>query len=78
VRKPNRLLFETAAARIGAEPDDIWFVGDSLDVDVAGARAAGMTTVWLRPRDDETDGNADVIAPDWSAVVTAFQAARPR
>ena len=78
VRKPSRLLFETAAARIGAEPGDIWFVGDSLDVDVAGARAAGMTTVWPRLRDDETDGNADVIAPDWSAVVTAFQAARPR
>jgi putative hydrolase of the HAD superfamily len=78
VRKPTRLLFETAAARIGAEPRDIWFIGDSFDADVEGARAAGMTTVWFKPGDNATPGNADLIAPDWSAIVTAFEAATPR
>jgi HAD superfamily hydrolase (TIGR01662 family) len=47
VRKPAPLLFETAAKRLGIEPADIWFVGDRLDTDVAGASAAGMTSVWL-------------------------------
>ena len=49
VRKPNVLLFETAAARLGIQPRDIWFVGDRLDTDVAGAKAAGMTAVWFNP-----------------------------
>jgi putative hydrolase of the HAD superfamily len=48
VRKPNVLLFTTAAARLGVAPEEIWFVGDRLDTDVAGAKAAGMTPVWLR------------------------------
>jgi len=78
VRKPTRLLFETAAARIGAEPADIWFIGDSHEMDVEGARAAGMTSVWLKPGDEEMPGTADLIAPDWAAVVAAFEAAPSR
>jgi putative hydrolase of the HAD superfamily len=72
VRKPNRLLFEVAASRIGADPADIWFIGDSLEADVAGARAAGMTSVWLRPAGDATPRDADLIAPDWSTIVAAL------
>jgi len=49
VRKPNVLLYETAAARLGVTAEDIWFVGDRLDTDVAGAKAAGMTAVWFNP-----------------------------
>ena len=30
VRKPNFLLFTTAAARLGVAPEEIWFVGDRL------------------------------------------------
>lgn len=78
VRKPNRLLFETAAARIGAEPEDVWFIGDSLEADVVGATATGMTSVWLRPPGAATEGSADLIAPDWSAIIAAFLATPPR
>ena len=46
VRKPNVLLFTTAAARLGLAPEEIWFVGDRLDTDIAGARAANMKAVW--------------------------------
>jgi len=78
VRKPTRLLFETAAARIGADPGDIWFVGDSLAADIVGARAAGMATVWMRARDDATLGDADLIAPDWPSIVATFLKAPAR
>jgi putative hydrolase of the HAD superfamily len=74
IRKPNRLLFETAAARIGALPEDIWFIGDSLEMDIAGARGAGMTAVWLRPRGNDAPGDADLVASGWSAVVDALHA----
>jgi len=74
IRKPNRLLFETAAARIGVAPQDIWFIGDSIETDIAGARGAGMSGVWLRARADDTPGDADLTAPGWSAVVDALGA----
>jgi putative hydrolase of the HAD superfamily len=77
VRKPNPLLFETAAARIGEEPSDIWFIGDSLVADVSGARATGMTAVWLPGHDEAPPGSADLIAPDWPSVVEAFLSASP-
>ncbi len=48
-RKPHVLLLETAAARFGIRPvEDIWFIGDRLDTDVAGAQAAGMHAVYLQ------------------------------
>ena len=68
VRKPHVLLFDTAAARLGVVPKDIWFVGDRLDTDIAGARAAGMTSVWFNlhslndPRADLTVGTWDELA----------------
>jgi len=49
IRKPHPLIFETAAAKIGANPNDIWFVGDSLQKDVLGSRACGMQPVWFNP-----------------------------
>jgi HAD superfamily hydrolase (TIGR01509 family) len=70
VRKPNVLLFETAAARLGIRPKDIWFVGDRLDTDVVGAKAAGMTAVWFNPdnRQDPTHG-ADLTLADWEDFI---------
>jgi FMN phosphatase YigB (HAD superfamily) len=71
VRKPNPLLFETAAARLGVPPRDIWFVGDRLDTDVAGATAVGMTTVWFNPERREVPPSAavDLSAASWAAIV---------
>ena len=71
VRKPHRLLFDTAAARLGVEAREVWFVGDRLDTDVVGAKAAGMRAIWLRPEGKEIPPvhDADVIADSWSDVV---------
>jgi len=66
VRKPNVLLFETAAARLGIQPRDIWFVGDRLDTDVAGAKAAGMTAVWFNANKlQDPSPDADLTVTDW-------------
>ena len=75
VRKPNPLLFETAAAKLGVACADIWFVGDRLDTDVAGAKAAGMKAVWFQP------GNTSQASPDasvlkvesWSGLLRSFE-----
>ena len=72
VRKPNPILFKLAAARLGLAPETIWFVGDRLDTDVAGANQAGMTAVWLssRPAEgEEAQIRADLTVPDWATLV---------
>jgi HAD superfamily hydrolase (TIGR01509 family) len=78
VRKPDVLLYETAAARLGVAPADTWFVGDRLDTDVAGAKAAGMTAVWLRPANVALPAthDADLVVDDWGTLITALAARR--
>ncbi len=47
VAKPDASVFRLAMHQLGAEPEQVWHVGDSLRSDVAGAKAAGVTAVWL-------------------------------
>jgi putative hydrolase of the HAD superfamily len=51
IGKPDRRIFGAALDRIGASASDAVMVGDSLERDVAGARGAGLRTIWLE-RDD--------------------------
>ncbi|MDH3373738.1 MAG: HAD family hydrolase, partial [Gammaproteobacteria bacterium] len=45
--KPNRRIFDIAVAAGGAGADQTLHVGDHPEVDVAGAREAGLRTVWV-------------------------------
>ena len=74
VRKPNALLFEVAAARLGVAPADIWFVGDRLDTDVAGAQSAGMGAVWLRPPNVPESDVPNLTVNDWSEFTPRLEA----
>jgi HAD superfamily hydrolase (TIGR01509 family) len=73
VRKPNPLLLETAAARLGVRPTGIWCVGDRLDTDVAGARAAGMTAVLFDPTQRHR-ASADLAVGSWAELVQCLHA----
>lgn len=54
IHKPDRGIFDHAAALLGVANEDCLFVGDDADSDVAGARSAGMDVVWLdRWQDDD-------------------------
>ncbi len=50
IRKPNSFLFQAAVARMGMSPADIWFIGDSLEYDIAGAMQANLYPVWYNAR----------------------------
>jgi putative hydrolase of the HAD superfamily len=76
VRKPNPLLFELAASCLGAPPPDIWFIGDRLDTDVAGARAAGMTAVLLDIVGNARPDDADLVVSSWQELVAEVVEAR--
>lgn len=47
VAKPDPEIFRYALDRLGISPENAWHVGDSLRLDVAGAKAAQLTAVWL-------------------------------
>lgn len=49
IRKPDPWIFELAASRLGVPRQELWFIGDSLNYDVEGARAAGLTPLWYAP-----------------------------
>jgi putative hydrolase of the HAD superfamily len=50
-RKPSPAIFERALELAGVPPGDTIHVGDTLDEDVAGARAAGIEPILIRRGD---------------------------
>jgi len=56
VRKPHHAIFDTAAAKLDMPAEAVWFVGDRLDQDIAGAKEAGMHAVWYNPGGGPCDG----------------------
>jgi putative hydrolase of the HAD superfamily len=60
-RKPEPAIFEAALARLQSPPEAAILVGDSLDTDVAGGRAAGIRSVLL----DRTGTTADNTGVEW-------------
>lgn len=47
--KPGPYLFGKALDRLGLRPEQVVMVGDNLGTDMAGARAAGLSGVWINP-----------------------------
>ena len=57
--KPDQAIFSLALNSAGCAPDRTWFVGDSLQQDVAGANRAGMHAVliWSQPHAPPPDAD---------------------
>lgn len=47
VAKPAPQIFHAACARLDLPPESVLHVGDDPQLDVAGARAAGMPSAWI-------------------------------
>lgn len=45
--KPDQMIFGEALRLGGATADNALFIGDSAEFDIAGARIAGMRSVWM-------------------------------
>ena len=48
--KPHPLCFERLAGELGCTPREIMYVGDDPLLDVAAARACGLSTAWMNRR----------------------------
>src|SRR5437762_11706969 len=51
-RKPRPDIFHEALRRAAVEPHATLFVGDRIDIDVAGAHVVGMDAAWINPGRD--------------------------
>lgn len=49
--KPHAGAFNHALKQAGAQPENTWMIGDSLEADVLGAHAVGLTTVLYHPHE---------------------------
>jgi putative hydrolase of the HAD superfamily len=70
ITKPDRRIFHRALERLDANPARAAFVGDHPEVDVAGARAAGMQTVWRRDPMVSAMVEADAVIEELGDLVT--------
>jgi len=66
--KPDPRIFTHACSLAGVAPREAVFVGDRLDVDIAGAKTTGMRAVWFNHWSGVMDGARP--APD--AVIERF------
>ena len=78
-RKPSPAFFQYALDRCGVAADDVLFVGNQLNTDVAGAEACGIRTVWLSdaayrsPDDEPCDARPTFTIPTLHELPTLLQ-----
>jgi putative hydrolase of the HAD superfamily len=76
IHKPDPRIFQRAMVRLGVHPGRTVFVGDHPDVDVAGARAAGMRSVWRRDPHLSQVVEADAVIDELADLLPLLGLAR--
>lgn len=51
IRKPDPKIFQYALEKLGVKPQEAIHVGNSMEEDVVGAKAAGIKTVWIKNKE---------------------------
>ena len=77
ISKPDRRIFHRALQRLDTNPARAVFVGDHPDVDVAGARAAGMKAIWRRDPGVSRMVEADAVIEELGDLLTLLGGGRP-
>ena len=65
--KPDQRIFRLALERLNVAPHEAVMIGDSLNRDIAGARAAGIRTIWINRYKrtlTDSDGVPDIELTD--------------
>ena len=75
VRKPHADLFLTAVRKLGLSPSEVWYVGNSLEADIAGASEAGLVPVWYTRRVRDPSHFNGLSFEHWDAFAGLLKAA---
>lgn len=73
ISKPKRQIFDRALERLNVIPARAVFVGDHPEVDVAGARAAGMRAIWRRDPSVSRVVEADAVIEELGDLLTLLR-----
>lgn len=68
VGKPDARIFDAACEAGGATPQTTLHIGDDIELDVAGARRAGLYALWLRRADLHNASTRRIIAAGTEAA----------
>ena len=76
VGKPDPRIFHAGAAAAGVAAHEVLHVGDDAALDVLGAQAVGMQTVWVNRANHAWvhDGKPQLTVSDLGQLVSAIQA----
>lgn len=55
VSKPDRRIFELTCKRMNVKPEECIMIGDKFSVDVEGGINAGITSIWVDRKNDNTN-----------------------
>ena len=71
IEKPDRRLFEIALDKAACAPHELLHVGDSMEIDVMGARKVGARSVWLNRNghSSPSDSAPDLEVPSLAELV---------
>jgi putative hydrolase of the HAD superfamily len=50
IPKPERGIFDFACEKMNLRQEEVWYIGDSYENDVLGAKGAGLCAVWMNRR----------------------------
>jgi putative hydrolase of the HAD superfamily len=70
ISKPNCQIFHRALERLNADSAHAVFVGDHPEVDIAGARAAGMRAIWRGDPSVSREVEADAVIEELGDLLT--------
>ena len=74
IRKPHPVIFTSAATRLNMAPSEIWYVGDTLETDMVGAKQCHMSAIWYNRRQQEhADIPVDAEVRSWEEFLELAQ-----
>lgn len=76
-RKPKAEIFEIALNNLGVKAPHAVYVGNSVEIDIIGAKAAGIRSILLKSEDtvENTNVRSDFVATSMADVVTIIKQA---
>ena len=48
--KPDVKAFHTVQKEMKLDPEETWFIGDTFEIDVVGAKNSGLHVIWFNHR----------------------------
>ncbi len=74
-RKPHPEIFETALTKLGVDRENVWFIGDKPEADVAGANSVGVTSVWYNADNaPPREPTPDLMVKSWQEFLDVIPA----